>query len=802
VDGLAGWWKFDSNLANSIPSGQHGIPVASNASSSAQLLRKEFQLAKKVKRARVYLSGLGWGELYINGKKVSDDVLSPAFTDYFKEVKYRTYDVTDFLKQGPNAMGIMLGNGWFSTPNILGANPWTGQPQAILQVTVTYDDGTQRLFFTDDSWKAATGPIGTNHIKLGEHYDARLEKPLWNTVGYDDSQWKCAATTSSPGGQLTCQTMPDMKVKNTISPTKLTNPKEGVWLFEFDRFFAGWVRLNVKGKAGTKIRLEYSSRILDNGLIDKSPWPGDGETDVYILKGDPKGEVYEPRFTFHPVQYIQVTGLEERPTLETLMGREVYNDVDMYGNFTCSNELFNRIHENIQRTLKIALKGLILDCLHREPYAYNEPASISASLWTRKFMPNLWTKYARDILHSSTDKGSISEIVPDFPSFWRSPDASMGINYPMLIWYMYHCYDDERLLDQHYQTVKAWVDCITAMADGNHIVKSGPCCRVGDHMLPGHAPGHEKAWSDVTPKRFICTCFYYHNARTVSNIAWVLGKEKDQQHYADLAEEIKKAINETWLDRETSHYASRSQTSDILPLAIGIVPREHKKKLIENIARTITEVDGGKLRVGHVGLPGFIESLVDNGLGEIMYNVVNQTEYPGWGYMVSQGATTVWENWSRYGGKGSYNGADSMTMLAGISRFFYNDIAGIGEPDFYGPRRFVPGYGHIAIKPHVLGDLKHASASIKTVRGIVSTSWKRTDNSLTLEVAIPVNSRAKVSVPKIGLQNVTVTESDKPVWKNNRYSAGVVGITAGTEMDDYVIFDVGSGSYSFRLTGR
>jgi len=797
--GLTGRWKMDGTLTNDIPSGKSGSFVNQGGGFSP-LLRKEVNITRKVRSARAYFSGLGWGELYVNGKKVSDEVLSPAFTDYFKEVKYRTYDVTDFLKQGPNAIGIMLGNGWFSTQKTLsweGGGPWARRPQAILQVTVTYDDGTQRIFSTDDSWKAATGSIIHNYVKLGERYDARLEKPLWNTVGYDDGQWRRAAAVSSPGGRLSCQTMPDMKVKNAIRPTKLTNPKDGVWVFEFDRFFAGWVRLNVKGKAGTKIRLEYSSRIFDNGLIDKGLWPGDKETDVYILKGDPNGEVYEPRFTFHPVQYVQVTGLEQQPTLETVTGREVYNDVDLYGNFTCSNELFNRIHQNVERTLRIALKGFILDCLHREPIMYNEPASISASAWTRKFMPNLWIQSARNMQLGSFDDGYLSDIVPLLPGMRRAPDASLSVNYPMLIWYLYHCYDDRRLLDQHYPTVKAWVDFMATLADGRHIVKKG---WLGDHMLPGRTPGQEQFRSKETPPEFIWTCFYYHNARTISNMARVLGKEEDKQRYADLAREIKKTINETWLDRETSHYASRSQTSDILPLAIGIVPREHKQQLIKNIARTITEVDGGKLRVGHAGLPGFIESLVDNGLGEIMYNVVNQTEYPGWGYMVSQGATTVWESWGRK--TVNYAGEDSMTMLAGISRFFYNDIAGIGEPDYYGPQPVAPGYGHIAIKPHVLGDLKHASASIKTVRGIVSTSWKRTDNSLTLEVAIPVNSTAKVSVPKIGLKNVSVSEGNQTVWKHGKFLPEISGITQGNETDEFVTFENGSGSYTFVLKGQ
>jgi alpha-L-rhamnosidase len=658
----------------------------------------------------------------------------------------------------------MLGRGWFSTDGIVPwvwPAPWSDEPQAILQVTVTHDDGTRQLLLTDDSWKWATGPIRSTYVKFGERYDARLEKPLWNTVGYDDSQWKHAVTVSSPGGRMTSQTMPDMKVKDTLSPTRLTNPKKGVWVFEFDRFFAGWVRLNVKGKPGTTIRMEYSSRILDNGLVDKRGWPGNRQTDSYILKGDPDGEVYEPRFTFHPVRYVQVAGLEERPTLETLMGREVYNDVDMFGNFTCSNELFNQIHKNIERTQKIGFKGLILDCLHREPIAYNEPASVSANLWMRKFTPKLWTKFARDIQLGSSDNGSLSDIVPLLPNLGRRGfDVSQNANYAMLLWYLYQCYDDQRLLEQHYQTVKAWVDCIGTMAESNHVVKKG---WLGDHMLPGPAPGQEQIISKETPGEFIWTCFYYHNARTLAKMAWVLGKREDQQHYAGLAEEIKDVINQTWLDPQTGHYASRSQTSEILPLAIGIVPQEHKGKLIESVAKRITEVDGGKLRVGHAGLPGFIESLVDHGMGEIIYNVVNRTDYPGWGYMVSQGATTIWECWGRY-----HDGAEaeSMTMLSGICRFFYNDIAGIGEPDFYGPRRFVPGYGHIVIKPHVLGDLTHASASIRTVRGKISSSWKKNGDALTLEATLPVNSRTEVSVPTMELGNVAITESGKVVWKD------------------------------------
>jgi alpha-L-rhamnosidase len=570
-----------------------------------------------------------------------------------------------------------------------------------------------------------------------------------------------------------------MKVQDTIRPIRLTKTGKGGWLFEFDRFFSGWVRLNIKGKAGTKIILRYE----------------EGEQDSYILKGAPEGEVYEPRFAFHPVRHVRLEGLEEEPTLDTLAGREVYSDVDPYGSFTCSNELLNKIHGNIQQSLKVGLKGFILDCLHREPIAYNEPASIFGSLSTRKFMPDLWAGFAHSIQLAGSADGDLSDVVPRLPGMDRGSDVSQNASYPMLIWYLYQCHGDERLLEQHYQTVKAWVDFIgRKLADSSHIVKKG---WLGEHMLPKRgSPGWDFI-SKETPKDLIWTCFYYQNARVLSNMGRVLGKKEDEKRYAALAEEIRAAINKTWLDPRTGHYGTRSQTSEILPLAIGIVPPQSRKQLVESIARTITEADGGKFRVGHVGLPGYMESLVENGLGEIVYKTVNTTEFPGWGYMISQGATTVWEGWSLDGG--AYPRAESMTMLTGVCRFFYDGIAGIQEPTFYGTREFKPGYGVIRIKPHVLGDLTYARASIKTIRGIISSSWKKTGNSLVLNVTIPANAKGQVSVPLIRSKDATVTEGGNVVWKDGAYVKGLEGITKASQKRGYVTFDVGSGEYQFKV---
>jgi len=759
--------------------------MAEAADDPAPLLRKEFILNKDVREARVRFSGLGWSELYINGKKVSDDVLSPNLTDYNQEVFYRTYDVTKYLKPGENAIGLMLGNGWYCASRILPwekGGPWGYWPRALLQMTITHDDGTETHVMTDESWKTSRGAVGANQLVAGEAYDARLEKPNWCKVGYNDSQWSEVAVLPAPDGRLKSQTVPAMKVQDTFRPIKITEHESGGWLFEFDRYFSGWVRLNTKGKAGNQITIHYEL----------------GEKDTYILKGDPDGETYEPRFTIHPVRYVRLEGLEGEPTADTLQGREVYSDVDMHGRFTCSNDLLNQIHGNIQRSLRVAYKGFVLDCLHREPIFYNEPASYFGSLSARKHTPRLWTEVAWSIPLAGSENGDLSDIVPRLPGMNRQSDVSQNAAYPMLVWYLHQCLGDERLIEQHCDRVKAWVDFIGRdLAGDDHIVTRG---WLGEHMLPGRETGHWEFISAETPKDFIWTCYYYHNTRTLSNMYRVLGKREEAERYAKLAREIRTVINKTWLDPETRHYASKSQTSEILPLALDIVPPENKQQLIKNIAKTITDADGGKLRVGHVGLPGFMESLVENGLGEIVYDAVNHAEFPGWGYMIDQGATTVWESWGML--KGGYHAEESMTMLAGVGRFFYESVAGIQEPSYYGTREFGLGYSHFRIRPHALGDLTHAEASIKTVRGIISSSWKRTKDSFVLEIAIPVNATAKVSVPTLGLKELAITEGNQAVWKNDSYIARVAGIADGRRDADWVTFDVGSGNYCFELKGR
>jgi len=781
---LVGWWTLDGSLANSA-GGKDG-KAAGLASPQAPLLRKTFKIARKVKRARVHVSGLGWYELYINGRKVGDHVLDPATSDYHKRILYATYDVTDRLQQGPNAVGAMLGNGWYCEPGRL---KYGRSPQLLMQMHVEFADGSTTVVTTDRTWKASAGPIVRNDIWGGETYDARLEKPGWAKAGCDDGGWGRVEIRKSPGGKLQSQVMPAIKVNRTIKPIKFTNPKPGVYVYDMGQLFGGWARLRVKGPKGTKVTIKYAARLFKgSGLVDKRRHRGTGETDFYILKGDGQGEVYEPRFTYHPVRYVQVEGYPGKPTRGDLDGRVVYSAVDMSGDFECSDPVLNGIHRNVVWTLTNGLFGIPLDCLHREHWAWTDPATITGSLYTRKHTPLFWTKWLHDIADAQYDNGAVPDVAPSY-NFNRS-DPAWGGNYPILVWYLHQYYGDRRIVEQHYAGMKKWIDYLTSIAD-DHLVTKG---HYGDHMLPGKSPGKEEFISSETPRPLVWTGYYYRGTLVLAKAARLLGKRAEADRYARLAEKIKTAFNAKWLNKETHQYATGSQTANLFPLALEIVPEADRPGVLSNVVRDITTKRGGHLHTGNTGTTCMIDTLAEHGHGNVMYRAATIPTYPGWGYMLEQGATTIWEHWGLGGG------AESMIMWATIDEFFYSDLAGIQGPEYYGPDDMAPGFRQIHIRPRVLGNLKHAKASIKTVRGVVSASWKREGASLVLDVALPANSQAKVSVPRIGLRNPTVTEGGKVVWRGGRYVRGVAGITGAGQDADHVTFDVGSGEYGFKLS--
>jgi alpha-L-rhamnosidase len=767
--------------------------LAAAAIAPSPLLRKEFAVTKDVRRARVYVSGIGWSEIYLNGRKVSDRVLDPAATDYDKRVLYVSHDVTDQLKKGPNALGVMLGNGWYCEPGRL---RYGDAPRVLLQMHIEYADGSTASVTSDPTWKTIDGPIRRNDFWKGEVYDARLERSGWTLPGYDDAKWAAAGVKEAPGGFMQSQMMPAIKVNQTLQPVKLTVPKPDVYVYDLGQIFGGWTRLRMRGPAGTDVTIKYSSHLLDSGLIDQSRYQGGGATDHYTLKGDGE-EIYEPRFTYHPVRYVQIEGHPGKLTVDDLQGRVIYTDVDLSGRFESSSPVLNRIHQNVRWTLTNGLFGMPLDCLYREHWAWTDPATITGSLYPRQHMPLFWTKWLEDIAHAQQPNGNVPQICPNYdarPAF----DPAWGGNYPILVWYLYQYLDDERMLRRHYDGMKRCVDYHTTIAE-NGIISRGI---YGDHMLPGKFPGDEHFISPETPPSLIWTGYYYRGALVISQAARLLGKTEDARHYAELADQIKEAFNRKWLNRETHQYVTGSQTANLLPLALQIIPQDQRAGVLENIVKNIAIEHDGHLHTGNTGTTCMIDTLAAVGQGNLMYRVTTNKTYPGWGYMVDQGATTIWETWAGRPLSRGYPGAESMVMWATIDGFLYNDLAGIRGPEYYGPGQMAPGFRQIEIRPYVVGDLTHAKATVRTVQGVIASAWKKDGNALTLEVTIPAGARAKVCVPTMGLKNVAVAEGGKPLWKNGAYVTGVVGISGASQSTDFIACEVGSGSYSFRMTGE
>lgn len=771
---------------------------------SAPLFRRDFTISGDIKRARAYISGLGWNEFYINGEKVSNHVLDPATTYYNNDqpfeldsrVLYATHDVTGYLHKGQNAMGVILGNGWYSNDYgdlgefIIGRQSFGDRPILLIKMDIEYTDGRVESIVTDDNWRVSNGPITANEICLGEDYDARLEKVGWDSPGYNDYKWNKAVVADPPSGKLVSQIMPAVMVMKTLKPVKITQPTEGVYIYDFGQHFSGWTRLRVEGPRGTKVTIRHAGLLYDDGRIDTRNQREEAkQTDTYILKGEGTEE-WEPRFTLHGFRYAEITGFPGTPTLINLEGRFAYNGVETSGSFECSNNLLNQIHSNVCWTFMSSLQGIPQDAAERpERVAWLGDTGFVLEDYLYNFSTVLfWTKWLDDIKDSQKHNGDIPVVSP--PN-WRNnykmwPDWKS--TYPLVVWYLYQYYSDERVLATHYEGIAKLVEFLGTKAD-NYVINEG----LGDHMEPDRAAGYCNFAPTRTPAKVTSTGFYFFDTWILAQSAKVLGNTEDYKRYSALADNIRKAFNETFLNNETNQYATGSQTANAMSLHLGLVPKERQEAVLKNLVDDITIKNEGHLSTGIIGTNALVQALGDLGRADVMYEIATKTTFPSWGYTISKGATTIWESFELNSQK-PYVTSVNMKMFGTIDKFFYKDLAGIGLGDI--------GFKEITIRPCIVGDLTYAKASLKTVRGLIAVDWKRADRSVEMKVTLPPNSLGKVSVPKLQMENVTITESGNTVWKDGLYVGGVVGITGGCETEDYITFDVGSGFYLFQLSGQ
>jgi alpha-L-rhamnosidase len=757
----------------------------------APLLRKEFSVSKPVKRATLHISGLGHFLAGINGQPVSDHTLETGWTTYAVRVPYRTLDVTDLLASGTNCIGVHLGNGWYNPYPIplFGGSSYisdfmtTGRPRLIARLEIRYTDGTSSAVVTDTSWKTKEGPLLENDLYLGTKYDARLEMPGWDLAGFNDSGWSNVVAATQTLGLLRSDLAPPVRVTRVLNPVSVTEPVAGKFIFDFGQNFAGVCRLHIpSAAAGTQVQMRMGELLYSDGTLNDSTtkayfvsWAD--QRDNYLCKaGGP--QTYTPPFTFHGFRYVEVTGYPGTPTLSTLEGLRMNNDVENVGVFACSNPLLSKLWEMYDWTLKSNLFSVQSDCPGREKFGYGGDivTSSEASMLGRD-MANFYRKSIRDLKDAVRSNGGLPETAPYVgiasSGFGDgSGPIGWGTAHPVLIKNLRQYYGNEDLLAEQYATLKGWVDLLEAN-DSGYLITVG---------LSDHKAVYEKIYT--MPTTLTSTGHYYYNARVCSEVAGLLGHTADQAKYATLAANIKNAFNNQFLDPVTGAYNTGTkhiQTCQAFALYYDLVPEATRDKALNVMINDIrTNVDyPDHLTTGIFGTKFMLDQLMKEDKAYIAYTMMNQRTYPGYGNWVdNMGATTILQIWD---GTKSQN----HPMFGSVVEWEMKCLAGILPADD------AIGFDKIIIKPHLIGDLDWACGSYDSIRGLVESSWHVFEGVLYLDVTVPANTAATIYVPAADVADVT--ESGIP-------AVSALGLTYTGMADNRAVFAAGSGRYRFMST--
>ncbi|MGA2771239.1 MAG: glycoside hydrolase family 78 protein [Bryobacteraceae bacterium] len=752
---------------------------------AARLLRKEFQADQKVRHATVYYSGLGLSELYLNGAKVGDHVLSPGLTDYDKHVLYVTFDVTKQIAAGRNAIGLMLGNGRYRAPRLEAAKTRNfGDPKAILHLDVEYQDGSRASVVSDETWKLSTaGPIRANNEYDGEEYDARMEQPGWNRAGFDDSKWEPARIVAAPTGVLAAQMAEPLRVTETLKPVSVKMLKPGIYIFDMGQNMVGWCRLRVSGPKGAQVTLRHAETLQPDGSLYTANLRTARATDLYTLKGEGT-EVWEPRFTYHGFRFVEMTGFPGTPTAAALEGRVVHDDMEKSADFTSSSALLNQIHHNMFWGIRGNYRSIPTDCPQRDERQgwLGDRSQVSRSEAYMFDVAAFYTKWMTDIADSQKPDGSIPVVSPNYWPYYYD-DLTWPGTFIFVHGMLYDEYGDKRVIERNYPAMKKWIDHeATFLQDGLM-----PKDQYGDWCVPPEDPKliHSVDPARITDKTLLGTAYYYELLSTMARYARLLDKPADAADFDKRAGYVNGAFRARFLKPADGIYDNGTQTSSILPLYFGMVPPENRAAVFASLTRNIQQTSNGHVGTGLVGAQWLMRTLTDNGRPDVAYQIATQKTYPGWGYMVEKGATTIWELWNGDTADPAMNSGNHVMQIGDLAVWMYEYLAGIrSDPD-------KPGFQRVIIRPVPAGDLTFVKASHKSMYGAIATSWKRDAGHFTLEVMIPPNTTALVTIP--AKDAATVTESGHPA--SSARGVKFLRIEPGA-----AIYEVASGAYTFRST--
>ena len=752
------------------------IGAAGNA--PALLLRREFAVKPGLRRAVVFVCGLGCYELTLNGDKVTDDLLTPGWTKYNKTCLYDTYEVTPSLRAGSNAIGLFLGNGMYNVPRVPGRYAkFTGSfgPQkAIALLRLEFQDGSTEIVATDDQWRAASGPVTLTSIYGGEDYDARLYQPGWDQPGFDAARWTPALVTNGPGGALkglSCAA-PPIRAFDVFKPVKTTPLKPGVTVYDFGQNAAQRPQITVHGPPGSTVKIWPSELLKNDGAADQTSM-GKPAWCLYTLAGRGQ-ETWSPRFYYAGYRYLQIECIASPeggalPVLDSLESRAVHSASPPAGEFTTSNVLFNRIYTLIRWAQRSNMASLMTDCPHREKLGWLEQTHLNGPALRYNFDLNaLFTKNMNDMADSQRPNGMVPTTAPEYPvfsgDFLDSPEWGSAL--PLVAWQQYEFTGDTELLRRYYDNIARWVAYLGGKAR-NQIVSYG----LSDwyDIGPG-SPGVSK----LTPKGVTATAFYYQDTVVLAQSARLLGLTNDAVKYAQQAEQIRAAFNAQYYNPATHQYSTGSQCANSLALVTGLAAPEERAAILDNV---VNDVHKNGLTAGDVGYRYLLRALADGGRSDVIYAMNNQSEKPGYGLQLARGATSLTEAWDA-------NPASSQNhfMLGQLNEWFFHDLAGI-QSDPSGP-----GFAKIIIKPALPGDLTHVKAAYNSVHGKITSEWTREARRVTLNITIPANTTATVFMPASAAD--TVTESGRP-------AATVPGVKFLRMEPAAAIYEIASGAYQF-----
>jgi alpha-L-rhamnosidase len=767
-----------------LNSGDQTLPGDPHTRLPARMLRREFAAPRQIRRATVYASGLGFFDLYLNGARVGDHIMDPALTDYSKLILYVTFDVTRQLQPGQNALGAVLGNGRFFATRTGDKTPARftnyGYPRLLLQLEIEYADGTRQRVVSDEDWKVtADGPTRINNEYDGEEYDARKEMPGWDKPGFNDARWQKVDLMDSPGGQLHAQMLEPTKGTQVIKAVSIHQTKPGTYIVDFGQNFYGQVRLRASAPAGTVVKMREAYSLNSDGSLRTQDNRSALATDIYTFKGVGV-ETWSPRFRGQGFRRVEVTGLPGKVTADEFAGLVVENNLDSVGSFECSIPLVNQIYRNVRWGQRMFLRNgvpLDPDRDERQPWV-GDPAKDSEGEAFNFNVAAFYQKWINDNFLDQKPDGQLGDVAPAYWEFFNPDDIAWPSVVTIIPDWMYSFYGDRRILEANYEPMKKWVEYIARQLKPDYTIDNstyGDWCDTKSMDGKGNDHG-------ATSLPLIGTAYCYLNVKLMARTARRLGKTEDEKHYTDLAAKIRDAFNQRFFNSQTAQYESATQTSYVVPLAFGMVPDESRPRVIQNLVNDIMVQHQGYSTVGLVGMQWLMEVLTETGHTDVALTIATRTQRPSWGYMIAQGATTIWERYDMNTRDPGMNSEALLIQTGDVVTWLYEGLAGID----YDPEH--PGFKNIVMHPRVVPGLTFAKATLDSPQGKIASSWQTRGGEFHWNIVVPPNATATVYVPATDPQ--TVRESGKPAAR----SESVKYLHAD---GDASVYEVGSGSYEF-----